>query len=79
MVFFGEDENLLEQVNKITALYKELEVTKTVAPPSQSASSVLQVGSFLSPQKSCKAYTYGTFNRCAIYSVYAYLSNCNPA
>jgi hypothetical protein len=68
-----------EQVNKFAALYKELEVMKTVAPPSQSVLLVPQVGSFLPPQKSCKAYTYGTFDGCAIYSVYAYLSNCNPA
>jgi hypothetical protein len=68
-----------EQINKFAALYKEIESTKPVASTTLSVSSAQQTGSYHPPQRICKAYTYGTFDGCAVYMVYACNSTRFPA
>jgi hypothetical protein len=67
-----------EEINKFTQLYKQIETTQPVVPATQSVSTQL-VNSFEPSARKCNAYTYGTYDGCVVYSVFAYLSNRNPA
>jgi hypothetical protein len=62
-----------EEVNKFTELYKQIETTQPVVPATQSTSTQV-ISSFAPSARRCNAYTYGTYNGCAVYSVFAYLS-----